>query len=293
VDISVTEVPAGTPQQGADMATATKGKSTKNEHKVSLTTGPGTISFPHLFKETASTNDKGEKVYDVQIIIPKTQREDIRAILRAIKEVGEAKWGANWKKVRTPLRDGDKEKDELTESGATKEEVYPERLGAYFLNARSSRPVAVVDKQRVPLDSADVYGGMKGKINVEFYPYSNSGNHGVGAGLNGVQKIADGEPFGSSAPAVESMFDLLDDEDDADLEDDFDGDEEDAFEEEEEETPAPKKRAAKKAPAKKAAAKKPAAKKAKPAPVEDLEDEDLEEDEDDDDLWGDLDDEDI
>jgi hypothetical protein len=137
-----------------------------------------------------------------------------------------------------------------------------------------------------------VYGGMKGKINIEFYPYSNSGNHGVGAGLNGVQKIADGEPFGSSAPPVESMFDLLDDEDDADLEDDFDGDEEDAFEEDEE-TPAPKRRkpAAKKAPAKKAPAKKAPAKR-KPAPVEDLEDEDVE-DEEDDDLWGDLDDEDI
>lgn len=271
------------------MATATK-KSTskKNAHKVALTTGVGIISFPHLFKETASTNDKGEKVYDVQLIIPKKQREDVRAILRAIKEVGEAEWGANWKKVRTPLRDGDKEKDELTESGATKEEVYPERLGCYFINARSSRPVAVVDKQRVPLDSADVYGGMIGKINVEFYPYSNSGNHGVGAGLNGVQKIADGEPFGSSAPPVESMFDLLDDEDDADLDDDLD----DEFEEEEEETPAPKKRAAKKAPAKKAAAKK-TAKKAKPAPVEDLEDEDEDEEDDDDDLWGDLDDEDI
>jgi hypothetical protein len=271
------------------MATATK--STKNDHKVSLTTGPGIISFPHLFKETASKNDKGETVYDVQLIIPKSQREDVRAILRAIKEVGEAKWGANWRKVRTPLRDGDKEKDELTESGATKEEVYPERLGCYFINARSSRPVAVVDRQRVPLEPSDVYGGMKGKLNIEFYPYSNSGNHGVGAGLNGVQKIADGEPFGNTAPPVESMFDLLDDEDDADLDTDFD--DEDAFAEEEEETPAPKKRA----PAKKAAAKKAPAKKApakrKPAPVEDLEDEDLEDTDEDDDLWDDLDDEDI
>jgi hypothetical protein len=133
----------------------------------------------------------------------------------------------------------------------------------------------------VPLDQADVYGGMKGKLNIEFYPYSNSGNHGVGAGLNGVQKIADGEPFGSSAPAVESMFDLLDDDDDADL--DIDADEDDPFEEDE--APAPKKRAAaKKAPAKKAPAKKAAAKK---APVEDL---DEVEDDDDDDLWGDLDD---
>jgi hypothetical protein len=261
------------------MATATKGKA--QEHKVSLTTVAGIISFPHLFKETASKNDKGETVYDVQLIISKKDREGVRAILRAIKEVGEAKWGDNWRKVRTPLRDGDKEKDELTESGQTKGEVYPERLGCYFINARSSRPVAVVDRQRVPLDQADVYGGMKGKLNIEFYPYSNSGNHGVGAGLNGVQKIADGEPFGSSAPAVESMFDLLDDDDDADL--DIDADEDDPFEEDE--APAPKKRAAaKKAPAKKAPAKKAAAKK---APVEDL---DEVEDDDDDDLWGDLDD---
>ncbi len=263
--------------------------STKNEHKVTITTGPGTISFPHLFKETASKNDKGETVYDVQLIIPKSQREDVRAILRAIKEVGEAKWGDNWRKVRSPLRDGDKEKDELTESGQTKAEVYPERLGCYFINARSSRPVAVVDRLRVPLDSADVYGGMKGKLNIEFYPYSNSGNHGVGAGLNGVQKIADGEPFGSSAPPVESMFDLLDEDDDADLDQDLT--DEDPFDEEE--TPAPRKRAAaKKAPAKKAAAKKAAPAKRKPAPVEDLDDVE-EEDDEDDDLWGDLDDEDI
>jgi hypothetical protein len=272
------------------MAAAAATKTKKNETKVALTTGIGIISFPHLFKETASKNDKGETVYDVQLIIPKSQREDVRAILRAIKEVGEAKWGANWRKVRTPLRDGDKEQDELTESGQTKGEVYPERLGCYFINARSSRPVAVVDRQRVPLDQADVYGGMKGKLNIEFYPYSNSGNHGVGAGLNGVQKIADGEPFGSSAPPVESMFDLLDDEDDADL--DMEDDADDPFEEdEEEETPAPKKRAAaKKAPAKKAPAKKAAARKA--PPVEDLEEDDVDEDEDDD-LWGDLDDDDI
>lgn len=262
-------------------------KSTKNDHKVSLTTVAGTISFPHLFKETASTNDKGEKVYDVQLIISKKDREGVRAILKAIKEVGEAKWGDNWRKVRTPLRDGDKEADELTESGATKREVYPERLGCYFINARSSRPVAVVGRDRTPLDPSEVYGGMRGKLNIEFYPYSNSGNHGVGAGLNGVQKIGEGEPFGSTAPPVESMFDLLDDEDDVDLDDDLGDDIED---EEEEEAPKPKRKpAAKKAPAKKAAAKKPAK---KAAPVEDLDDED-EDDDEDDDLWGDLEDEDI
>lgn len=245
----------------------------KNDLKVEHTTGIGTLSFPHLFKETASKNDKGETVYDVQIIIPKSQREDIRAILLAIKKVGEAKWGDKWKQVRTPLRDGDKEKDELTEDGTTKGEKYPERLGCYFLNARSGKPIGVYDRQRnVITDPNEVYGGCKGKIAVQFFAYSNSGNHGVGAGLNGVQKIADGEPFGGGAPPVESMFDLLDEDDDLGLDTEADAE----FEElEEEVAPAPaKKAAAKKAPAKRAAAK----------PVE------VEIEEDEDDLYGDLDD---
>lgn len=229
---------------------------------VDLTTGIGTLCFPHVFKETAAKNDKGETVYDIQFLIPKSQREDVRAILKAIKTVGEAKWGDKWKKVRTPLRDGDAEKDELTEDGTSKEEKYPERLGCYFMNARSTKPVGVYDRQRNPiLDQNDLYGGCKGKIAVTFYPYSNSGNHGVGVGLNGVQKVADGEPLGGGRPSVESMFDMLD-EDDLGLDPDDLGDEAD-------ETPAPAKKAAKKS------AKKAAAKKADP---------------DEDDLYADLDD---
>ena len=239
---------------------------------VDITTGIGTLSFPHLFANTAGKKDDGSPVYDIQFIIPKTQREDVRALLIAIKTVGEAKWGANWKKVRTPLRDGDAEKDELTEDGSAKGDKYPERLGCYFLNARSSKPVGVYDRLRNPiLDSEAVYGGSKGKIAVTFYPYSTSGNHGIGVALNGVQKIADGESFGSGRPSVESMFDMLDEDDDLGLDDVMD-----EVVEEAPAKPAPRKRAAaKKAPA-------------KPAPVELDEDDDLDGDEGD--MFDDLDD---
>lgn len=246
-----------------------------NRVTVDVTTGIGTLSFPRIFKETAGTNDKGETVYDVQFLIPKSQRDDVRALLLAIKKVGEAKWGANWKKVRTPLRDGDKEKDELTEDGSTKGEKYPERLGCYFLNARSTKPIGVYDRQRTPiLDSGDIYAGCKAKIAVTFYPYSQAGNHGIGAGLNGVQKIADGEAIGGGGkPSVESMFDLLDEDDDLGL------DEADDLDTEVEETPPP----AKKAAAKRPAAKKAAAKKAEPEP-------EVLDEEDEDDMYADLDD---
>lgn len=188
-------------------------KATEQKVTVDLTTGIGTLSFPHVFESTHSTNDKGEKVYDIQLIIPKSQTEDIKAIIAAIKKVGEAKWGERWKKVSQPLRDGDKESEDLTEDGSTKGEKYPERLGCMFMNARSTKPVAVVDRSRTPITNPDdVYGGCKGKISVSFYPYNSNGKQGVGCSLNGVQKVSDGEPFGNARPKVESMFDLLEDE---------------------------------------------------------------------------------
>lgn len=215
--------------------------------KIDLTTGIGTLSFPHVFSSTKTKNDKGEDVYDIQFIIPKTQRDDVRAILVAIKTVGEAKWGANWKKVRTPLRDGDAEADDLTEDGSTKGDKYPERKGCYFMNARSTKPVGVFDRQRTPIENPDdLYGGCKGRISVTFYPYSTSGNNGIGVGLNGVQKVSDGESFGGGRPSVESMFDMLDDEDGLDV---------DAVDEVDEAPVTPTKKAAAKRPAKKAAAK--------------------------------------
>lgn len=215
---------------------------------VDITTGIGTFSFPHLFTSTATKNDKGESVYDIQFIIPKSQRDDVREILRAIQTVGKARWGEKWKQVRSPLRDGDAEKDELTEDGSTKGDKYPERLGCYFINARSPRPVGVYNRTRDPItDPDEIYGGCKGRIAVSFYPYSMSGNHGIGAGLNGVQKIGDGEPFGASRQPVESMFDLLDEDEDFDLDE--------TEVDEIEEAPAPAKKAAAKKAAKKAPAK--------------------------------------
>lgn len=241
---------------------------------VDITTGEGTISFPHVFESTKTKNDKGEDVYDIQIIIPKSQREDCKTLLAAIQKVGKAKWGDNWRKYRLPLRDGDKEQNDPTDDGKTKGEKYPERLGCYFINARTGKPVGVYDRSRVPITNPDdLYGGCKGKINVTFYPYSKGGNTGIGCSLNGVQKTGEGEPFGSGRPSVENMFDMLADDEDTGL----DEGEFENYEEPDEVESEPAKPVAKKA-----AARKPAAKKAEPEPVE------VEDGEDD--LYGDLDD---
>lgn len=189
---------------------------TKNDLRADLKTGIGVFSFPHIFKQTVSKNDDGDDIYEIQFLIPKKQRADVKAIHEAINKVAKAKWGDKYRSVRNPLRDGDAEADELAEDGSTRGEKYPERIGHYFFNARSKKPVAVVDRDRDPIvDHEAVYGGCRGVLNVTFYPYITKGNQGVGVGLNGVQKVADGESFGGAGkPSVESMFDMLDDVED-------------------------------------------------------------------------------
>lgn len=217
------------------------GKSKKP--RVTLTTGIGTFSFPRVFRETAEKQKDGTLKYDIQFLIPKTDRETCRAIAAAVKEVGEDAFGANWKSARNPLRDGDAERKMLCEDGSTREEKYPERLGHYFINARSTKPVGVFDRERnLIVDSDRLYGGSKGRLSISFFSYNREGNAGIGVGLEGVQFIADGEPLGGGGPASPaSMFgEMSDDEIDAML----DGGDPDT-DEEPEEKPKKKKKAKK------------------------------------------------
>lgn len=203
----------------------------QQKHTVDLQTGIGIMSFPRVFKDTAGLKDDGvTKTYDTQLLIPKGDKKTVKALLAAIKEVGEAAYGDNWKSVRTPLRDADKEWNDVTDDGSTKGDKYPERKGHYFINARSTKPVGVVDRDLVPIvDEDEIYGGVKAKLHITLYPYANNGNVGIGVGLNGVQKIGDGDPLGGGGkPAVESMFTVLDEDEDTDLVDEHEEPEEDA-----------------------------------------------------------------
>ena len=76
-----------------------------------------------------------------------------------------------------------------------------------FFNASTKNAPLVVDLQRQDIiDPAEFYSGCYGKASVNLFPYSNSGNKGIGCGLNGVQKIADGEPLGGGRETADQMF---------------------------------------------------------------------------------------
>ena len=127
-----------------------------------VTTGKVRLSYSHIF-EPHAMNDGQEAKYSVSVIIPKTDKETLKAIKEATdqaKKDGASKWGnkipAN---LKTPLRDGDEERPD--------DEAY---AGCYFLNASSKNKPGVVDQNVQPvLDSTEVYSGCYARLTLNFY----------------------------------------------------------------------------------------------------------------------------
>ena len=93
------------------------------------------------------------------------------------------------------LRDGDGLKDDGEPFG-------PECKGCYVLKVRSKQKPVVVDKDgNAIIDPAEVYGGAYGRASITFFGYNTAGSKGVGAALLAVQKLHDGEPFGTVGSA--------------------------------------------------------------------------------------------
>lgn len=173
--------------------------------------GPCRLSYTHLFTKYAPDGDAENGKYMTNVLIPKDEKETVKAIQSAIEAAKKAgivsKWdGKEPKKLDLPLRDGDTDKED--------DEIYDDN---FFVNAKSSTRPGIVDKKRVPIvDEDEVYSGMWAVISVTFFPYNVSGNKGVACGLNNVMKFKDDERLGGRASA-ESDFGDLDMEDDEDL----------------------------------------------------------------------------
>lgn len=172
-----------------------------------VTTGKVRFSYAHVF-EPYSAQVGQEPKYSLSVIIPKTDKKTIAAINAAIevaKEEGKSKWGGKIPKMlKTPLRDGDEEREDD-----------PNYAGCYFFNCSSKRAPGVVNKaaQRI-IDADEVYSGCYGRVQVSFYAFSASGNNGIAAGLQNVQKLEDGDPLGGVAMSPEAAFGAVGEDDD-------------------------------------------------------------------------------
>lgn len=147
------------------------------------------LSYPHLF-EPRAMDEGGEAKYSACLVFP--EGTDLKAIEAAIDKAGRDKFGEKWhimvktKKATLPLRDDGEDKG------------YPE--GSIFFNATSKtkpgivQPYAGADGRPAPLEKEeDIYPGCYVRASINFYGYDTKGNKGVAAGLNNLQKMADGE----------------------------------------------------------------------------------------------------
>ena len=188
-------------------------KTIKNPTKV--ITGKNTIMSYLNVNEPKVPLGGGTPKYSVSLIIPKSDTvtvAKIRAAIQAAYEEGQSKLKGNSKfvpaleDIKTPLRDGDKDRKG--------DEAYQ---NSWFVNANSTTKPGVVDADRQPiLDSSELYSGIIGRASINFYAFNSSGNRGIACGLQNIQFWCDGEPLNGRVRA-EDEFDALDGVDDEDF----------------------------------------------------------------------------
>ncbi|PQA60155.1 DUF2815 family protein [Siphonobacter curvatus] len=166
-----------------------------------VVTGLARLSYAHVWEPQASVEDGGKPKYSTNVIISKDDTVTIAKIKAAIDAEIEAGMQSKFQgkinkaQFHNPLRDGDIERPDD-----------PTYENAYFLNASSTTKPYIVDRNVEPiLDRTEVYSGCNAKVSVNFYPFAVNGKKGIGCGLNGLQKISDGEPLGGTSRAEDDF----------------------------------------------------------------------------------------
>ena len=169
--------------------------STNTIQPTKVITGKCRLSYSHVW-DAVSIDGNSEPKFGACIIIPKSDKVTLKKIKAAVD-------AAIQEDLKLPLRDGDEERPD--------DEAF---AGSYFLNANSKTAPGIVDLAKHEImDTSEVYSGCYCRFSINFYPFSTSGNNGVAAGLNNIQKVADGVPLGGRSRAED------------DFDDDYEGDE--------------------------------------------------------------------
>lgn len=169
---------------------------------------PCRLSYANLW-EPRQVNGTGDPKYSCCLLIPKTDTATLAKLEAAIDAVKKdpkslTRWGGKLPpKLKEPLRDGDEERDDDTYAGCK------------FINANSSekrRPRIIDQRCNEVLDQDEVYSGCYANVKIGLFAYSASGNKGIGAGLEVIQKVRDGERLsgGNSLDGFETLDDDTD-----------------------------------------------------------------------------------
>ena len=161
------------------------------------------FSYCNLFQPQARPVQ--DPKYSTTVLVPKSNTAAKAAIDAAIAEALEYGVRTQWNGVRPPqpaicVHDGD---------GPRPSDGQPygeECRNCWVFTASSKQAPFVVDANVQPIiNPTEVYSGMWGNVNVNFFPYNSNGKKGIGCSLNGVQKIGDGEPLSGRVTAEEAF----------------------------------------------------------------------------------------
>lgn len=164
-----------------------------------IVTGKVRFSFVNIW-EPKEPQGGGDPKYSVTLLIPKTDTATLQKIQAAMTEARDNfcnRNGANAlpQKPNHTLHDGDGMRD----SG---EPYGPECKGCWVITVSSKQKPVIVDAFRNEItDPAEVYSGCYGRASINFYGYNSNGKKGISAGLLSIQKLSDGEPFGTVGSA--------------------------------------------------------------------------------------------
>ncbi len=164
-----------------------------------VVTGKVRFSFCNIFEPRAAQGG-GDPKYSVTLLIPKADTVTHGKIMAAIADAREAFCARNGQaalpaKPNHTLHDGDGTRDSGDPYG-------PECKGCWVITVSSKQKPVIVDAFRNEItDPAEVYSGCYGRASINFYGYSANGKKGISAGLLSIQKLHDGEPFGTVGSA--------------------------------------------------------------------------------------------
>ena len=168
-----------------------------------VVTGKIRFSFVNIW-EAKEPQGGGDPKYSITLLIPKADTMTMGKIKAAMAEAREnfcKRNGANalpQKPVHT-LHDGDGTRDNGEDYG-------PECKGHYVITVSSKQQPVIVDNMGNRItDPGEVYSGCYGRASINFDGYSKNGKKGISAGLLAVQKLHDGEPFGTVGSADDFM----------------------------------------------------------------------------------------
>lgn len=171
------------------------------------------FSFVRVF-EARENNFTNEMEYSVDVLLPKSDKVQVKKVKEMIKAINEEILEKNASKFkgklppawREPLKDGDE---------VAKEKGWDAYEGMYVLTPKrkeeDGRPLCVDKNKQAITVKEDMYSGCWGTVSMNMYGYT-KGTGGVTLALNGLQKVTDDERLDGGGSLND--FDNEGDEDD-------------------------------------------------------------------------------